>query len=128
MKPKWLIYGALAGLAAWLLWWRKGPAGLAVTVTLPEIFEAGGPFGAWTQITNNSQEVKAVTAVASGDAEGIVLSFNPTSILFTLDPGQTLTDYFWFSVPDGTAGLTGQVRVDVDGISTTTSFVVEVMP
>ena len=130
-KERWMLWGALAGVAAWFLWWRKEVAftGIAVSVTVPpEVFEGSGPYGAWTQITNNGQEVKAVNAVASGDVGGIPLVFSPASIPFTLDPGQTLTDYFWFHIPAGTIGLTGQVTVNVNGVSGTASFIVVEMP
>ena len=129
MNKKWLLYGALAGLAAWLIWWRKSSAstGISVSVSVPEITE-GGPFGVWTQVTNNGQVPKTVIATAVGDVGGIQLSFSPPSLSFILDPAQVLTNYFWFSVPAGTEGLSGQVTVNVDGVSDTAGFVVQPIP
>ena len=127
-QQKWLLYGALAGLAAWLIWWKKPstppPSGISVEAYVPPEVFVGGPYSIRTTVTNNGASLVNVTATATADVGGIVLGVTPSSLSFALAPGEAKADYFWFYVPASTEGLVGQAIVNVDGASATTGFLV----
>ena len=127
---KQLIWATLAGLAALFLWKRGGAAAGGITVdvrTLPVLNE-GGPWQAWTLVTNTTASTRTVYASISGDVGGIVLSFTPSTAALTVPSGGTLAiSDFWFYIPAGTIGLSGQVTVVVDGATDTATFTVEAL-